>query len=74
MTSIEIIAPREIKVHKLLIKSIFAIKDTPIHAAKKDKPDVMILGADFAAASFAASMTDLPFNSSSLYRVVIKIA
>ena len=64
--SMEITAPREISVHRLLIKSILEIKDTPIHAAKKDNQDVMMLGADFAAASFAASMTLLPLLSSSL--------
>ena len=64
--SMEITAPREISVHRLLIKSILEIKDTPIHAAKKDSPDVIILGADFAAASFAASITVLPLLSSYL--------
>ena len=70
----EINAPRASNTTRLLIKSIFAKNETPIHAAKNEKPLVIIEILERFVAIRAASFRSFPASSSSLNRVVNKIA
>ena len=54
MANIEINAPRLINKHRLLMRSMRDISDTPIQAAKNVSPEVIIDGEDFVIAIFMA--------------------
>ncbi len=74
ITSILISAPRLINSHRLLMSSICEMAATLAVAAKKVRPLVRMLWLHCSTEMWAASFTVRPFCSSSLKRVVVKMA